>query len=112
MSVWKVAATLPLPAIQGMELKSMGGDEHTKDSFTSRTKMVLSSLQTNFAAAAEQGSVKKRRLSSSLQNRAPEVIMLSNLVCTPYNKDFAVRPMFVSLHVTWLSLVSSRVYST
>lgn len=61
---------------QGTELKSVGGDEHTKDSFTSRTKMVLSSLQTNFEAAAEQGSVKKRRLSSnSSHGSAPQVSM-------------------------------------
>ncbi|KAL0026365.1 hypothetical protein WJX79_003149 [Trebouxia sp. C0005] len=61
---------------QGTELKSVGGDAHTKDSFTSRTKMVLSSLQTNFEAAAEPGSVKKRRLSSnSSHGSAPQVSM-------------------------------------
>ena len=60
--------------LQGTGLTSVGSDEHTKDSFTSRTKMVLSSLQTNFEAAAEAGSVKKRRLSSSFPHRlAPEV---------------------------------------
>ena len=60
--------------LQGTQLALTGGDEHTKDSFTSRTKMVLSSLQTNFETAAEMGSVKKRRLSSgSLRRPAPEV---------------------------------------
>ena len=69
---------------QGTELKSVGGDEHTKDSFTSRTKMVLSSLQTNFEAAAEQGSVKKRRLSSnSSHGSAPQVALLCTLLCVP-----------------------------
>ena len=66
---------------QGTELKSVGGDEHTKDSFTSRTKMVLSSLQTNFEAAAEQGSVKKRRLSSNSPHRSTaEVLLLCKLL--------------------------------
>ena len=60
--------------LQGTELASLGGGKNTKDSFTSRTKMVLSSLQTNFQAAAEQGSVKKRRLSSGSPHRpGPEV---------------------------------------
>ncbi len=69
---------------QGTELKSVGGDEHIKDSFTSRTKMVLSSLQTNFEAAAEQGSVKKRRLSSnSSHGSAPQVAFLCTLLCVP-----------------------------
>ncbi len=67
---------------QGTELKSVGGDEHIKDSFTSRTRMVLSSLQTNFEAAAEQGSVKKRRLSSnSSHGSAPQVAFLCTLLC-------------------------------
>lgn len=60
---------------QGTELKSVGGDEHTKDSFTSRTKMVLSSLQTNFEAAAEQGSVKKRRLSANSPHTSTAEVM-------------------------------------
>lgn len=55
--------------LQSTELASLGGGVNTKDSFTSRTKMVLSSLQTNFEAAAEQGSVKKRRLSSGSPHR-------------------------------------------
>ena len=60
--------------LQATELASLGGGESSKDSFTSRTKMVLSSLQTNFQAAAEQGSVKKRRLSSGSPHRpGPEV---------------------------------------
>ena len=70
---------------QGTELKSVGGDEHTKDSFTSRTKMVLSSLQINFEAAAEQGSVKKRRLSiNASHGSAPQVALLFTLPpCVP-----------------------------
>lgn len=61
---------------QGTELKSTGGDADARDSFTYRTRMVLSSLQTNFEAAAEQNSLKKRRLSStSPHHPSPEVSM-------------------------------------
>lgn len=54
--------------LQGTELALVGGAESAKDNFTNRTKMVLSSLQTNFEAAAQLGSVKKRRLSSGSQH--------------------------------------------
>lgn len=58
------------PDLQGTELASVGGADSAKDNFTNRTKMVLSSLQTNFEAAAELGSVKKRRLSSGSQYKS------------------------------------------
>ena len=61
--------------VQGTELRSTEGDTDARDSFTNRTRMVLSSLQTNFEAAAEQGSVKKRRLSSDRSQRPTSQVL-------------------------------------
>ena len=70
--------------MQGTTLRSTGGDTDARDSFTNRTKMVLSSLQTSFEAAAEQGSVKKRRLSSDCSQRPASQV---------------VQPKFLFFHV-------------
>lgn len=72
---------------QGTELASVGGADSAKDNFTNRTKMVLSSLQTNFEAAAELGSVKKRRLSSGSQYAPGLEISMNALVDGKGRKD-------------------------
>lgn len=89
--------------LQGTELASVGGADSAKDNFTNRTKMVLSSLQTNFEAAAELGSVKKRRLSSGSQY-APGLEV--GIFIAHWLHCFIVIQRCFSAAVKWLSPVA------